>query len=254
MKCLFVNRSLTVAARTRILSRARHQAVALLLAALTVLAAPVAESSLPNETLHYSINWPSGLSLGEAQLSASSSHDAKGPERMHFRFDIDAGIPSFAVSDHFQSDASGNFCSAEFHRVTSHGPKKTDEKTTFDQSSGAATRQTTGGGKAELSIPSCGKDALAFLYFVRQELSQGRIPPRQTVFYGASYGIRLESVGTESIKIGNTAMEADHLKASVTGPSSSISFEAFFLKDRARTPALVRVPLALGTFSMELEK
>ena len=28
----------------------------------------------------------------------------------------------------------------------------------------------------------------------------------------------------------------------------------FFLQDRARTLALVRVPLALGTFSMELVK
>ena len=42
------------------------------------------------------------------------------------------------------------------------------------------------------------------------------------------------------------------MSASVKGPASEITFEVFFLKDRARTPALVRVPLALGTFSMEL--
>jgi len=40
--------------------------------------------------------------------------------------------------------------------------------------------------------------------------------------------------------------------ASVKGSASEIGFEVFFLKDAARTPALVRVPLALGTFSMEL--
>ena len=40
--------------------------------------------------------------------------------------------------------------------------------------------------------------------------------------------------------------------ATVKGPSSEISFEVFFLKDQARTPALVRVPLALGKFTMEL--
>ena len=56
------------------------------------------------------------------------------------------------------------------------------------------------------------------------------------------------------MKIGNTPVDADHVKASVTGPSSSINFDLFFLKDRARTLALVRVPLALGTFSMELAK
>ena len=62
-------------------------------------AAPVAESTLPNETLRYSVNWPSGVSLGEATLTASSARDAKGPERMHFQFDLDAGVPGFAVSD-----------------------------------------------------------------------------------------------------------------------------------------------------------
>jgi hypothetical protein len=60
--------------------------------------------------------------------------------------------------------------------------------------------------------------------------------------------------GTESVKIGNKPMDTDHLKVSVDGPSSSINFDLFFLQDKARTLALVRVPLALGTFSMELAK
>ncbi len=50
----------------------------LLLSALALFAAPVAESSLPNETLHYNVNWPSGLNLGEATLSASSSRRGRG--------------------------------------------------------------------------------------------------------------------------------------------------------------------------------
>ena len=50
----------------------------LLLSALALVAAPVAESTLPNETLHYSVNWPSGVSLGEATLSASSSAGGYG--------------------------------------------------------------------------------------------------------------------------------------------------------------------------------
>jgi hypothetical protein len=105
-----------------------------------------------------------------------------------------------------------------------------------------------------LPANACGKDALAFLYFVRQELSQGRVPPRQTVFFGAPYEIRLESAGTESVKIGNKPVDTDHLKVSAAGPSSTINFDVFFLQDKARTLALVRVPLALGTFSMELAK
>jgi hypothetical protein len=224
-----------------------------LLSGLALFAAPAAEPTLPNETLHYSVNWPSGLSLGEAQLGASSSREAAGPERMRFQFDLDAGVPGFAVSDKFRSDASGSFCSAEFEKNTSQGSKKVDDKETFDQSTGTVKRGS-GYGQSELSMNPCGKDALAFLYFLRQELGQGRIPPRQTVFFGAPYEIRLDLAGTESLKIGDKAVDADHLKASVSGPSSSINFDLFFLKDRARTLALVRVPLALGTFSMELVK
>jgi len=41
--------------------------------ALLLAAAPAADPTLPNETLRYSVNWPSGLSLGEATLNASSS-------------------------------------------------------------------------------------------------------------------------------------------------------------------------------------
>ncbi len=221
--------------------------------ALLLMAAPVAESTLPNETLHYNVNWPSGLSLGEATLSASSSRDGNAPGRMHFQFDLDASVPGFAVSDRFSSSASGSFCSTEFRKATSHGSKKVDDKETFDPATGAVTRGS-GSGEAELNTDACGKDALTFLYFARQELSQGRTPPRQTVFFGAPYEIRLDSAGTESVKIGNKSVDTDHVKASVTGPSSSISFDLFFLQDKARTLALVRVPLALGTFSMELAK
>jgi Protein of unknown function (DUF3108) len=225
-----------------------------LLAALVLMAAPVAEPQLPNEALRYTINWPSGLSLGEAQLSASSSAAASSsPEQMHFQFDLDAGVPGFAVSDRYRADASGNFCSMEFQKVASHGSRKTDDKEMFDSKTGTITRGT-GSGQSQMSASACSKDALTFLYFLRQELGQGRIPPRQTVYFGAPYEIRLDSGGTESLKVGNTLLDADLIKASVKGPASSISFDMFFLKDRARTLALVRVPLPLGTFTMELEK
>jgi hypothetical protein len=172
---------------------------------------------------------------------------------MHFQFDLDASVPGFAVSDRFRSAASGSFCSSEFQKITSHGSKRVDDKETFDPNTGTVTRGS-GDGESELTANVCGKDALAFLYFVRQELSQGRVPPRQTVFFGAPYEIRLNLTGTESVKIGNKAVDTDHLKVSAEGPSSTINFDLFFLQDKARTLALVRVPLALGTFSMELAK
>jgi hypothetical protein len=216
-----------------------------LLLGLTAIAA---DSTLPNETLRYSINWPTGVSLGEAALSASSS-----AAHMHFTFDLDASAPSYTVSDRFRSDASGTFCSSEFEKSTSHGSKKADDKETFDSNTGTVTRGS-GSGQAAMSANPCSKDALTFLYFLRQELSQGRVPPQATVFFGAPYEVRLSSAGTESIKMGNASMDAERITATATGPSSSISFEMLFLKDRARTLAAVRVPLALGKFSMELVK
>lgn len=222
--------------------------IPLLTASLAFAATPVTESPAPSETLRYSVNWPSGVSLGEATLSASST-----PKSMHLEFDLDGGVPGFAVSDKFRSEASNGFCSAEFQKVTSQGSKKVDDEEKFDPDTGTVTRGT-GPGKSEIDANTCGKDALTFLYFVRQELSQGRMPQRQTVFFGAPYEIRLESAGTESVKIANKPVDAEHVKASVDGPSSSISFDLYFLQDKARTLALVRVPLAMGTFSMELAR
>lgn len=231
----------------------RKSAGPVLFFAALALAAPATAPSFENEQLRYSINWPSGLSLGEAELSGSNTKsEADAKAGLHLQFDLDAGIPGFAVNDKYRSDASAEFCSAEFQRTSTHGQKKTDEKTTFNAHEGTASRETKGGGKSELKTSQCPRDALAYLYFARRELSQGRIPAPQTVFFGAPYDVRLEFGGSQIIRIGDKPVDADRVTASVKGPTSSISFEIFFLKDRVRTPALVRVPLAMGTFSMEL--
>jgi hypothetical protein len=224
--------------------------------AVALCGAPTGPPAFENEQLRFNINWPSGLGLGEAQLHATRlKPTADTAERRHLEFEVDAAVPGFAVADKYSSDTSADFCSVEFQKTASHGRKKTDEKTTFDSLSGTATRQTAGGGgKTEMKASQCGKDALAFLYFVRRELSQGRIAPRQTVFFGAPYEVRLEFNGTQTIRVGDAHLEADRMTASVKGAASDITFEVFFLKDAARTPALVRVPLALGTFTMELIK
>src|SRR5579863_2965562 len=86
-----------------------------------IAAAPIYAPTLPNESLHYSVNWPTGVSLGEATLVASSSPGASGqPGHMHFVFDLDAGAPGFTISDRYRSEASGTFCSAEFEKSISH--------------------------------------------------------------------------------------------------------------------------------------
>ncbi len=230
----------------------RISGLTLCCAALAISGTPLGSPTFENEQLRYSINWPSGLSLGEAELESSRDKGTGDvAPRLHLQFDVDAAVPGFSVTDRYHSEASPDFCSVEFARTAHHGQKKTDEKTSFD-ASGTATRETIGGGKSEMKTPACGKDALAFLYYVRRELSQGRMPAPQTVYFGAPYEVRMAFAGTQTIKLGDKQVEADRVTASIKGPASEVGFEIFFLKDAARTPALVRVPLALGTFSMEL--
>jgi Protein of unknown function (DUF3108) len=225
------------------------------LAGLVAAAAPASAPTFDGEQLRYAINWPSGLSLGEVQLRCTRVKPTpKSAERYDFEFSIDAAVPGFSVSDRYHSEASKDFCSIDFEKNLAHGKKKTEEKTTFDPEKATATRETKDGGKSDLSTPQCARDALDFLYFVRRELAQGRLAPRQKIYFGAPYDVRMEFAGTQTIRVSDTSVEADRLNVSLKGPQSDASFEMYFLKDAARTPALVRVPLAVGTFSMELMK
>lgn len=213
------------------------------------------EPPADGEILRYSVNWPSGLPLGESEFRAvkvvSEGEPASG--RWQFSMTLEAGLPAFGVSDQYRSVASPDLCSVEFEKHLRHGKRKADERTVFDADRGAATRQTLGGGgKSQLTIPQCPKDALAFLYFLRRELSRGRLPGPQTIFFGAPYQIRLEYGGRQMVRIHDERLEADRVVASVAGKASQVTFELFFSTDRARTPLLVRVPFPLGSFTMEL--
>lgn len=201
-----------------------------------------------SETLHYSINWPSGLSLGEATLDSS-----KGPTGWEITLDIDASFPGFPIRDHDQSNATADFCSSSLDKTFTHGQHKSSERVTFDQKDNTVTRETLdGGGKTEINVSACARDALTFLQFVRQELAQGRVAPQEQVIFGAPYSVRLEYTGTQTIKIADKPVEADRMLAGIAGPSSNVNVELFFSRDAGRTPLLARVPLALGTFSVEL--
>ena len=72
----------------------------------------------------------------------------------------------------------------------------------------------------------------------------------QDIKHGRVYG----PFDTHAEFIASLHKEADKLLVTAKGPASEINFEVYFLKDAARTPALVRVPLSLGAFTMELVK
>lgn len=225
-----------------------------LLPATLALGAPVfAPTGFPfqDESLHYTIDWPSGLNLGDAHLNAHKS--ATGWE---FEMSVDAAIPGFAIADHLHSSTNTEGCSVQFERDTSHGKKKAHEQTDFDYHNGAAHRSTLvpGGGTSDQPISSCAHDALAFLYFARRELGQGRVPPQEDLYFGAAYLARLEYTGAQTIQSNGKPAVTDHVVVSLKGPASDFHFEIFFARDPARTPLSVRIPSSFGTISLELAR
>src|SRR5581483_2210247 len=136
-----------------------------------------------------------------------------------------------------------------------HGKHKSEEHLSFDQQKHTLTRETkNGGGKSDLDTSECARDPLSFIQFLREELSHGRIPPQQNVFFGSAYSVRVEFTGAQQIKLGEQRMDSDRVLATIKGPSSDLTVEIFFSKDAARTPLMAKIPLALGTFSVELQQ
>jgi uncharacterized protein DUF3108 len=214
-------------------------------------------SSASAEVLHYSINWPSGLSLGEASLRADQIGEAAGkPPGWAFELNLDASVPGFAIRDEYKATANIDFCSLELDKKTSRGTRKHEERVIFDPSKTTASRETVGrgksGGQSELSVPTCARDVLTLLQYVRRELSQGRLPSQQPAILGAIYQVRLEYLGGLSVRLGEQQMDADRFRTSIKGPASDLTVEVFFARDAARTPVMVKIPLSLATFTVEL--
>ncbi|HKW99873.1 MAG TPA: DUF3108 domain-containing protein [Bryobacteraceae bacterium] len=208
-----------------------------------------------NETLRYAVNWPTGVSLGEARMTATRTRGSNGnSDEWTFEMSLDASVPGFTVADRYHATASPDLCSATFDKEFSHGAHKSHERITFDQHAGTAHRETVGAGKSDVDVSGCARDALTFLYFARRELGQGHIPPQEKILFGAPYQARLEYTGPQWIGANGKKSETDRVVATLKGPASEISFEIFFARDAARTPLLIRVPLSLGMFSMELAR
>jgi len=226
--------------------------VSAILASLYLASAAPAQTGFPfqNESLHYTINYASGLSLGDANFSAH-----KTSAGWDYTISIDASVTGFSIKDKYTASMAAGFCSTEFQRDTIHGSKSAREKTTFDAEKQTARRQTefpNDGGYSDMNTGPCGRDAISFLYFSRKELGQGRVPPPQVVYFGSPYTVQQSYTGAQTIVVADKKEVTDHLVFSVKGPKSEFSVEVNYARDAARTPLLVKVPLAVGTLSMEL--
>ncbi len=213
-------------------------------------AKPTALTGFPftNESLTYTVNWPSGLNLGEAHLSATGTSTG-----WHFELSLDASVPGFAVKDTYGSTASAELCSETFSKDLSHGSRKNNEKVTIDKETSTATRTPANGvGSSKITVPDCIHDALTFLFYARRELGQGRVPPAQEIIFGATYNASLQYAGAETIQVGEKHVLTDKVVCHIKGPASDVQFDAYFDRDAARTPLSVRVPLPIGKFSLEI--
>jgi hypothetical protein len=166
---------------------------------------------------------------------------------------LDAKLPGFSITDRFRSLVNAYGCSQKFERNTIQGTRRANETTTFVPKSGTARRTTAnGGGTTEFPVPDCARDALAFIYYARREMGQGRLAAAQDVYFGGAYSVRMEYSGAQTIMIAGRQSLADQIVIYLKGPTSNASIEIFFARDPARTPLLIRAPLGVGTLSMAL--
>ena len=223
----------------------------LLLAGICAL--PVfAQTLSQDETLRYNVNWPSGLSLGEAVLTAHRTSSG-----WELEMTVDAGIPGLRITDRFHSVTRPEGCSLSLERDMSFGSRKTKDETKFDYAKGVAQRTTSGGGgSSEVPIAShCASDALGFVYIVRQALARGGLPPSPCpMLFGAIYRVALQNKGQQNITVGGQTAAADCVTVSIKGPASNNTAEIFFARDAARTPLRARIPTNLGSIALELTR
>ncbi|MEO8372135.1 MAG: DUF3108 domain-containing protein [Candidatus Solibacter sp.] len=204
------------------------------------------------ETLRYRVIWPGGKALGEVTMGA---HQSTGGG-WDFDMSTTVAIPLVPIADKYSASAATfDLCSATLNREISHGNKKVSERTKFDQKTNQAIRQTlvpAGGGKTELALPTCARDALTYIYYGRREMGQGRVPLAAKVFFGSPYDVKTNYTGAMDIPVNGKPKTTDKLEVSVKGPASDFKVEVYYDRDAARTPLLIKIPVAIGTVSLEL--
>ncbi len=210
------------------------------------------ETGLPfaeDERLSYTIDWPSGLSVGSAEFRARFVDPG-----WRLQATLRATLPEIEVDDAFVARTDEALCSIAFEKHVRHGEKRAHESLRFGP--GAVRRTNLEGGPAHTPgvepAGSCAHDALAYLYHLRRDLAAGRIPPPADLFFGAPYRVTLRHAQTRHIVLRGERLLADEIRAVVRGPASEHSFSVYFGRDAARTPLIFRVEVEGTPFTMQL--
>lgn len=209
-------------------------------------------SAIPDsEQLAYSITWPSGLPVGRATLRARTLDPG-----WRLEMTLRASLPSIEVDDAFLSRTDRSLCSEVFEKHVRHGDRRAHESLRFgpDQVERFNLEAPVGEHPGRSPAGTCERDALTFLYHLRQELARGRVPSPTGVFFGAGYRVRLRFVRTRRLALGGEGRLADEFRATVEGPASRHEVSVFMGRDEARTPLLFRVGFDEGTFSMQIDE
>lgn len=201
------------------------------------------------ENLAYTITWPSGLSVGTARFSARPKGDG-----WRFEMTMDASVHEFEIDDAFISETDAYLCSDRFEKHIRHGAKRAHEALRF--ADGLVQRTNLDperpGPPGTAPVGACARDALAAVYYLRQDLAAGRLPAPGTIHFGAAYDVRLEYERTRWLPWDGDRRQADLIRVKVRGPASRLEFLAYFGRDAARTPLLFQARIEDESFVMRL--
>ena len=206
-----------------------------------------------NETLHYRVNWPGGDSLGDVTMTAHKAGDGG----WDFEMSTTRGHPGGADLRQLQivGQRHGSLLVHACSAKSATARRRSARRPSSIRRRIRRQRQTlvpAGGGKSEFAIPTCARDALTFQYLARREMGQGRVPPAGRVFFGSAYDVKTVYTGAQDIPVAGKPVVTDHVNVSVKGPASDFTFEIFYARDAARTPLLIKIPVSVGTVSLEL--
>jgi len=230
-----------------------------------VAAAPTALP--PTEALDYTVEWRL-ITAGKARLvwSETPHHSEPGWQAdLHLE---STGLVSklFTVNNNYTSDLQSDLCSSDSYLKASEGKRHKETRVTFDRETHKAEYQETDLDKNalvnshEIDIPACVHDVLGGLYVLRTM----NLQPGQTAQVPVSDG-------KKSVLARVEAQQREDVKTPA-GTFKTIRYEAFlfndvlyrryghlyvWLSDDARKLPVqirVRLQLAIGTITLELEK